>query len=147
MREQVVDLWEVHKSPLAVAGIPTNGVTSSGRLVMGAGVALQARERFPGIDKRLGDKITSHDGENKVFYLEDIHVFTFPTKLDWDKPATKWLIDRSAHELRTLAVNHPDLTFYLPRPGCGLGRLDYRDVRPLLLCLPDNVIVITNKKD
>ena len=147
MREQVIDLWEAHKSPLAAAGIPTNGiVTSSGRLVRGAGVALQAKHRFPDLDYVLGDLIFQAK-TNRVFYCQSSKLFTFPTKLSWNQNAVPAIIERSSRELSILARNHSDRTFYLPRPGCGLGRLNYRDVRPLLLRLPDNVIVITNKKD
>jgi hypothetical protein len=76
--------------------IPTNGyVKKNGYAVMGAGVALDACKRWPGIDDSLGILLynmgnrpflltSSHPDEPEAIYIKKTlvpyHVLTFPTK-------------------------------------------------------------------
>lgn len=141
MREQTLNIWTVRDNPKAVIGITTNGtVKSNGALVMGRGVAQQARDLYEGLDLRLG-RLVGTEG-NRVFLLSYPRFFTFPVKHHWKDKADLALIERSAEQLFDLASSYRTLTFYLPRPGCGNGRLRYEQVRPLLIGLPDNVVVV-----
>ncbi len=76
MKETQGNIWEI---PCKFRVITTNGqVRKDGRLVMGKGIALQARERFPGIDVILGDMVNLHG--NHVHVLPELGIASFPTK-------------------------------------------------------------------
>jgi hypothetical protein len=147
MREEFGDIWEMGKRPNSVVCITTNGyVNARGECVMGRGVALQAKKRYPGLAKELGDKIRVWG--NHCHDLRDGALLSFPTKHIWFRPSSLELIKQSAEELRMLARTEvgKDRTFYLPRPGCSNGGLRWEDVKPVLesVGLPDNVVVVTN---
>lgn len=123
MIEKEMDLWDAPVG--AWIGITTNGVVKAdGRLVMGAGVAREARDRFPGLDAELG-RLVRQNGNVVVF--------------NWKRSAGR-LASCVQSLLRTFAP--PSADFYLPRPGCGLGGLRWGDVREAISFLPDNVIIV-----
>lgn len=143
MREEFGDLWDFHALPNSVACITTNGfVKSSGECVMGRGVALQAKQRFKGLAKELGSKI--REMGNHCHSLRDATLLSFPTKHVWWEQSDLKLIEQSAGELKQIAQKFPAFTFYLPRPGCSNGKLQWADVKPVLesVGLPDNIVVI-----
>ena len=147
MREQFGDLWELSTQPNSVACITTNGyVNSRGECIMGKGVALQAKKRY-GRELALELGALIKEEGNHVHWLRD-DVLSFPTKFVWWRPSDLGLIYQSATELKTIAIDEPKLTFYLPRPGCSNGGLKWKDVNPVLesVGLPDNVVVI-DKED
>lgn len=87
--------------------------------------------RFPNLPFELGRGIRSE--ENHVFSFHDYELVTFPVKHVWWEPADLKLIARSARELlkviETEKIREP---IYLPRPGCGNGRQDWRNVKAVL---------------
>ena len=137
MKVVVGDLWEVEAD---YKGVTTNGyVTKAGNAVMGRGVALQAKRKFPGIERQLGEAILA--GGNRPYLLEP-GLFSFPVKCNWWEKADKNLILASVHALAVLATRLSDRDFAIPLPGTGNGRLDPDEVWPLLSELPDNVTVV-----
>ncbi len=143
--------------------ITTNSSTRlDGRLVMGAGIARQARDRFPGLDARLGQAIKdraaikvsfSHRGREYDWWtLSSYHLLVSPdwprnklglfqVKCRFSSPASLDLIERSVSALRRWCGEHPNAEVHLNYPGIGNGRLDPSDVRPLIDELPDSVRV------
>jgi hypothetical protein len=141
MREILGDLWD-YGLP-AIVLITTNGTVKkpSGECVMGRGCALEAKMRFPGIARRLGQQIKDHG--NRVHVLEPGKIWSFPVKHNWWDTADLALIAQSAQELAAEAVTRDTVRFILPRPGCGNGKLGWWQVRPVPeKLLPDNVFVI-----
>ena len=68
---------------------------------------------------------------------------SFPTKHNWwDKRSDPSLVERSVQELGSMARNLPDLTFFMPIPGVGMGQLPHQMVWPFMKSLPDNVVVV-----
>ncbi len=133
------NIWDY---PADVVCIPTNGaVRTDGACVMGRRVAGQAKHKYPGIDMKIGSAIRS--GGNRVYMMGSL--CTFPVKHKWWEEADPILIHQSALSLTALANEYSSLTFVLARPGCGNGRLEWKQVGSLLECLPDNVHVITNE--
>jgi hypothetical protein len=131
MVEVVGNLWTY---PADVRCVTTNGyVRKDGRCVMGRGCAWEATQRYPGIDKVLGDAIKAKG--NHVHWLRGDKkgeiIFSFPVKHHWHEEADPELIRRSSEEL-LVAVETGPLTVVLPRPGCGNGRLKWSDVKPIL---------------
>lgn len=156
MKELYCDIWVVHKS-YGICCVTTNGfVRHDGKAVMGRGVALQARERFPGIDARLGAQLSDPTLGNHVQYIGE-RLLAFPVKGTWGtstidnvvphqrrnyppgKVVPGWalmasidIIQRSLVELGILTLMYKWDAVYLPRPGCGAGGLDWEtQVRPI----------------
>lgn len=128
--------------------VPTNGtIKEDGRLVMGAGVAKQVREKTSNLDFMWGQDV-KRNGNVPIFselsgLFGRVHkMMSFPTKNDWRGKSDIELIKRSALFLNEKAKEHSSVAFVLPRPGCGNGGLKWDDVRPTLIDLPDNVFVI-----
>lgn len=142
MKEERNNLWNCYDKPNAVICITTNGfVKQNGEAVMGRGCAAEARLRIRGIARLLGQVIQNNG--NSVHFLTD-KVLAFPVKHNWWEDADLKLIEKSARELATIATMQTDVTFYLPRPGCGNGRLDWAEVMPMIASiLPDNVVAVT----
>lgn len=125
--------------------ITTNGyVKQNGRAVMGRGVAWQATQKFPGIDRILGTAIR-RDG-NHVHQLEprglSPAVVSFPVKHYWDQPARLPLIEQSAYELLDLTEREEWKRVVLPRPGCGNGCLSWASVKPILVPILDDRFLV-----
>ena len=128
MKEVFGDLWEFD----GIVAITTNGFIKRDRpCVMGIGCAKQAAARFPELPYQLGTKISVQG--NHVFYFPDFRLITFPVKHNWWEAADLDLIDRSARELlKIIEVNKINEAIYLPRPGCGNGKLKWEDVKKIL---------------
>lgn len=149
MKEIIGNVWEL-VGPDDILVITTNGfVRKDGSAVMGRGIAYQATQHDTDVAKRLGYMITKYG--NHVHYIRDEPIwFSFPVKHHWKEQADIELIERSAKEL----VERLDYSFmkipdnggkvYLPRPGCGNGRLKWEDVKPVIEpYLDDRFVVIT----
>lgn len=151
MRETAGSLWDYQWEDTALV-IPTNGRTyrrgQAERAIMGAGVAKDARDRFPGLDIRLAKMLTSSLGNRCfVFYPGGQPLVTFPTKHAPSDPSDIDLIQRSAVQLAEMTNQLGWATVVLPRVGCGLGRLDWeRDVRPVLAPILDNRFIVVAPK-
>lgn len=140
MIEQIGDLWQKHAEGHYIV-IPTNGVVIERRLVMGAGLAKQAKERFPRLPEELGYRV-SRIG-NLVMRFEREHLYSFPTKNHWKDRSDLQLIGNSAWQLQ-LSMNRWQLpVIYLPRVGCGLGQLCWEtEVKPVLKPYFDDRFII-----
>lgn len=141
------DLWSFYGEGHPIV-ITTNGAMNGrGECVMGRGVALQAKQRFPGLPKSLG-KILRSDG-NHVYWFPTLHLFTFPVKETWTDTASYSLIEQSARELMTTANEMPEdllyLPIFMPRPGCGNGRLHWAHVKPRIENILDDRFVIVER--
>ena|SRR5579862_4938305 len=142
MKEITGELWDYYGRTNYIILITTNGtVKKNGECVMGRGCAAEAVKRIPGIAAKLGTFLR-HLG-NRIYELEFKKLYSFPVKHNWYEQADLKLIRESAEALKYNAKLNETITFVLPRPGCGNGRLDWKDVRPLLEDLPDNVLVIS----
>jgi hypothetical protein len=138
MREAVGDLWVLGGDARCIT---TNGtLTKTGRGVMGRGVALQAKSRYLGIEKRLANHLRLQGNHVGVLLEvgEDVSVplVVFPVKHQWHEHADLNLIKQSAEELVALADRRGWQEVLLPRPGCGNGHLSWalveKIVRPRL---------------
>ncbi len=150
MRAVVGNFWELKAYS---KGIPTNGVVKkNGRAVMGRGVALQARERWPDLEGLLGTAIAALG--NHVYplgwfgeYPDLVSLFSFPVKHHWARPASLELIERSVAELANKlrgqkTAEGSEIDFMMPLPGTGNGGLEPWMVWPLVERLPDNVTIV-----
>lgn len=142
------DVFALPEDGSEAAVVTTNGmVRNNGYAVMGRGVALSAKNNFPGIDRTLGRKLraTGNHAYNLGIYGHggrQMTVLTMPTKNDWRNPSDLNLIRQSAYELVKLADEHGLTTVYMPRPGCQNGRLSWNMVQAVIQDILDDRFVI-----
>jgi hypothetical protein len=130
--------------------ITTNGfVKNNERCVMGAGCAKIARDMVKGCDLVLGRKIKTNGNIVQCFGKTGKFpqlLLSFPVKHNWWENADIELIRKSAEQLRTIWLKHgKGIDVYIPRPGCGNGKLSYKDVEPVLrdILIEDAFKIIT----
>lgn len=126
------DIWTLD----GIVVVPTNRrVKKDGTAVMGAGLALQAAQRYPELPKELGISL-QFGGNNRVHYFPQFKVLAFPTKDHWADPSTLKQVTHSAKDMADwlwdLAQENHFVTLLVPRLGCGLGGLGWNDVKPVL---------------
>lgn len=131
------DLWTY---PADVRIITTNGsIRGDGCAVMGRGCAFEASQRYVMLQRELGVMLKKYG--NHVASFPIYNIITFPVKHEWHEQADLALIKRSVDELKRFI--QAGKRFVMPRAGCGNGRLQWEDVKPILAVLPDNVRVIS----
>jgi hypothetical protein len=143
MTEQNGNLWNFHNNKQAVV-VTTNGIINrNNEAVMGMGIALQAKQKFPDLPIELGLLIKAFG--NKVFYFYKYNLFSFPVKHNWKEKAKIELIIQSCRELKQLVDDNKIEQVYLVRPGCGAGKLDWEsEVKPFIKDILDNRFTIIN---
>jgi hypothetical protein len=141
------DMWDVFgKTDLFL--ITTNPIRKKdGAVVMGRGIALQMKERFPDLPYAFGKRLSLLDelfGQHKCFVdsignYENQLVGFFMVKNHWRDAADPRVIEESVWELQQWigdeVFHRVDLNF----PGIGNGKLKREDVLPLLEPLPNCV--------
>ena len=118
------------------ADVLVNPVNCAG--VMGRGLALQFKRRYPAVFRAYRE--ACRDGElrpGRVLLLptgsdRPRAIAHFPTKRHWRDPSRIEDIDAGLRHLATTIRRLRVPSIALPPLGCGLGRLDWRTVRPLI---------------
>lgn len=129
------NLWNFHS--LGPVCITTNGIIKKDNtLVMGAGIALQAKQRFPEVPGILADMVRTHG--NHACYLTVQKLFSFPTKHDWKDKSDLNLIVQSCWELLDITDRMGFKQVYLPKPGCANGQLSWHLVDALISGILDD---------
>lgn len=126
--------------------ITTNStVKANGELVMGAGIAKQARDNYPGLAAMFGGtlQLWYPDGKAGCVLYADNTFGMFQVKYDWKQPADLDLIQYSTDQLKEHALKAPHQRFALNFPGIACGGLPYEQVKPIVDALPDNVQIWT----
>lgn len=146
MIEITGDIFEQEADAICVT---TNGVVkANGELVMGAGLALEFKRRYPGLSSNLGILVDNHGNHSFLCYqINDpsTGIISLPTKNNWKANSDLALITRSCRELVDIADKKYFERIVLPRPGCGMGGLKWKDVKPHIEdILDDRFYVISN---
>ncbi len=120
-------------------------INQKDELVMGRGLALVVKERFPELPKNIGGYIKMLSGGHLsayglVLWQHDRGMGVFQVKRHYQDKAQLSLIGFSCIKLieylrRRLDIKRVDLNF----PGIGYGRLDRSQVLPIVSELPDIV--------
>lgn len=126
--------------------ITTNGcITYDGRLVMGRGIALEAKNRWPELPYKLAVAIRREGNLDLADRMWLYYVILgkklgiFQVKRNWQDKASTGIIYTSTCELDAIARELPDESFHLNYPGIGNGKLSIDQVQPIVSVLPDNV--------
>ena len=121
--------WAVPNNRIVV--ISTNGwVNKDGNAATDRGLFRQAAKLFKGLTIAVANLI--RENGNQVFYLKNQRLIMFPTKDYWKDKASLELIDKSCEQLKKLMDTDQTINVAMPKVGCGWGKLDWRDVKPLI---------------
>ena len=144
------DMWSVFDDAdlfLITTNSTLKGGSNGPRLVMGRGIARQARDRFPGLDIALGRHIHADCGHLGRYGLlvsprrPAAKLGAFQVKTHFAPPASLDLIQFSTSALCAWCRSHPDARVHLNFPGIGNGRLTPAGVRPIVMQLPEIVTI------
>ena len=129
------------------ADIRVNTVNCVG--VMGKGVALAFRKRYPAMFERYRQECFAGrlaPGRLHVWRTSDEWVVNLPTKCHWRESSRLDDVRASVLALRQYLLEHPGVRVAMPAPGCGNGGLDWARVLPLLVehlgDLPAEVLIV-----
>lgn len=141
MQERFEDIWKARD--IDVVCVLTNGtVLPDGRNIMGGGIAAQAAAATS-YDLALdyGQSIAQYGHTLRGaehWWAHNKQLLMFPTKYTIYDQASLGLIEKSFTELKAFSHIYPTKRIGLPRPGAGLGGLDWdTEVKPLLDILWD----------
>jgi O-acetyl-ADP-ribose deacetylase (regulator of RNase III) len=129
---------------------------------MGKGVALQAKNRWPEIDQELANAIEKFGNVPCFLGTVDLgdrlspdpygigyQVWSFPTKNHWRDPSSLDLIGKSCkilvEKIDKWNQQNPKVgitSVGMPRPGVGLGGLDWLQVRYVISKILDDRFTI-----
>jgi O-acetyl-ADP-ribose deacetylase (regulator of RNase III) len=110
-----------------------NAVNAHG--VMGAGLALQFKNRYPCMYAEYKRRCTAGEfgpGEVMPVKVDDSNprwVINFATKDHWRDPSKLEYIERGLADLRRAIHSLELISVAIPALGCGLGQLDWPTVR------------------
>lgn len=150
MKELRIDILSdtVLKDADAICFTSNGIVKASGELVMGAGVAKQFKEKFGVVIATNAGTLVKRNGNICQwvaihFAKHPAHIVAFPTKYHWKDPSDLELVKKSAKELMALVDKLGWTKVYLPRPGTGLGNLQWSVVKSELEKILDDRVIIT----
>lgn len=146
------DLWLTRGRADLILFTANSTLDSHDCLVMGAGSALEAKQRFPHLPAAIGGWLIEEGMDGREFYLwvpgeqprerpRGTVIGCLQTKRHWGDPSDLALIEMSLVYLQRFLDHRPDWRVAMPFPGIGAGRLARVDVLPLLEELPDTVAI------
>jgi O-acetyl-ADP-ribose deacetylase (regulator of RNase III) len=103
--------------------------------VMGKGVALEFKKRYPDMFKaykRLCDEHALEIGKLHLWRAEDHWVLNFPTKTTWKRPSKIEYIEAGLEIFKKSYREMGISSISFPRLGCGNGELEWREVRAVM---------------
>lgn len=120
----------IFNSECAVLVNPVNCVG-----VMGKGLALEFKNRYPAMFqtyKKACDTKELRPGQPMLVYGPDKSIVLFPTKYHW-KERSKIIYIKDALEVVSCCYRSFGIkSIAFPKLGCGLGGLDWKEVKPLM---------------
>jgi len=113
--------------------------------VMGKGLALEFKKRFPNLFASYHE--VCMEGKLKPgtlhtcldLLLSGKTIVDFPTKVHWKDPSRMEYITSGLEALRMLVVNCEYHSVAIPPLGCGLGGLDWNEVKNEIIKTFDNL--------
>lgn len=108
--------------------------------VMGRGIALQFRKAFPENFKVYEAACKANEVQAGKMFVHDLNrlyaprfIINFPTKRHWKGKSHIEDIKAGLEDLINVVKQHQIRSIAIPPLGCGLGGLNWEDVRPLII--------------
>ena len=105
--------------------------------VMGKGLALSVKKLYPEVYEMYCDLCRQHKISQGTPYLykyrQERWFLFFPTKRNWQQRSRLIDIKQGLSWIQNNADNLNITSLALPALGCGLGGLDWTEVKPLIL--------------
>ena len=115
------------------AQVIVNTVNTVG--VMGKGLALSFKKRYPGMFesyKKVCEKHQLTIGKLMLHQEADHWILLFPTKENWRNPSKLEYIEKGLMKFVSTYAEKHITSIAFPKLGCGNGELDWNLVRPLM---------------
>lgn len=138
------NMWSVYGKTNLFCITTNSTLNKKGELVMGAGIALQAKNRMPELPFLAGRLVKEHGDEYGLLICSpsaEQVMGLFQTKKDWRQQSDLYLIMIGVHKLLHFLKQYPDIRVDMPFPGIGNGGLSPKVVLPTIENLPNNVNV------
>lgn len=144
------NIWSTYQKPNNIILVTTNGVITRNGIVMGAGIALEAKRLEPLLPQVLADKALLKANYSRgymgiikygILFNPMWNIGAFQSKYHFKHDSPLELIQHSAEELKQIATENGHFVFNVNFPGVGLGKLRPSDVKPVMKTLPNNVNV------
>lgn len=103
--------------------------------VMGKGLAKLFKYRYPEMHKEYHRLCQSNElsiGDLHFYYFSDPMIINFPTKKHWANPAQIAYICLGLNRFAKVYPEHNISSVSFPQLGCGVGGLDWRQVKPIM---------------
>jgi len=114
---------------------PVNAIGVSGK-----GLALEFKKKFPGMFKSYQEACAKGIVQlGKIFMYETDSlehpkfIICFPTKGHWKDSSNLENIRQGLTHLKLIIDSYNITSIALPKLGCGLGKLSWKTVRPIIL--------------
>ncbi|WP_126147192.1 type II toxin-antitoxin system antitoxin DNA ADP-ribosyl glycohydrolase DarG [Synechococcus elongatus] len=108
--------------------------------VMGRGIALQFRKAFPENFKAYKTACAAHQMQPGKMFVYDLNrlynphfIINFPTKRHWKSKSCIEDIELGLKDLVNVIQKQHIRSVAIPPLGCGLGGLNWEEVRPLII--------------
>ncbi|MEB3163719.1 MAG: macro domain-containing protein [Prochlorothrix sp.] len=108
--------------------------------IMGRGIALQFRKAFPANFKAYEAACKAHQVRPGKMFIHDLNhlynprfIINFPTKRHWKSNSRIEDIKSGLTDLISIIQQHQIRSVAIPPLGCGLGGLNWEEVRPLMI--------------
>lgn len=126
------NIWTRYCQPDEFIVITTNNILTHKGLVMGAGIALAAKDRCPWLPEYWAAKIGQHGIDYHILAAPN-NLIALQTKKHYKDHSPISLIEASLEALAAkMTEDFPSFTINMPRPGCGNGGLDWdTQVKPI----------------
>jgi len=152
---QCGDMWTAFATTHLFLITTNSTIGKDGALIMGRGIARQARDRFPGLAASLGQHILNvSDGRSTLLRTSlgkygllvsprwpEAKLGAFQVKYHYRLPASLELIHYSTAMLCAWCAAHTNAQVVLNYPGIGNGRLHREAILPIIAQLPEQVTI------
>lgn len=135
------NMWDAYDRASLMLVTTNSYIARKGNLVMGAGAARQARDKFPGIDYAYGEHITKKFGQLALYGVVTPgevglknKVGIFQVKMHYKEDADPVVIATSAATLTLLLRSRSEYgrSLHMNFPGIGYGNMEPLHVLSLL---------------
>ena len=123
--------------------------TTNTKGIQGKGIALEFKKRFPNnylAYKKYCDSGSAKPGTIFTFIRNENpkYIFNFMTKNHWKYPSKLEWIDSGLEQLKEMVDEYKIKSLNIPALGCSNGKLNFSDVKPLIISYFKNSECLVN---